>query len=102
MRKGFGIFFASGTRFASSSQALVPQEDCKTMNQQEIKRLAPEKRKKAILKSLSELTQKRDHLEEEIRQLCRLWDETITEIDGKKASQRLPLSGTESSTLSRN
>jgi hypothetical protein len=58
------------------------------MNYSEIKQLNPEERKKAILRTLSELTQQRDDLEREIRKLCKLWDETVSELDRRKASDR--------------
>ena len=57
------------------------------MKQKKIKELNPEERKKVILQLLGELTQRRDTLEEEIKQLCNLWDETVSELNGKGAAE---------------
>jgi len=55
------------------------------MKQKELKQLDPEKRKKVILGLLEELTQQRDELEAEIKQFCRLWDETVSEVNGRRS-----------------
>jgi hypothetical protein len=58
------------------------------MNHEEIKQLDLEQRKQAILDSLGELTQRRDDLEKQIRELCCLWDETVAELDREQAAKQ--------------
>ena len=58
------------------------------MRNENLQDLKPDKRKKLILQLLSDLTQRRDALEDEIRQLCRLWDETVAELNGNQSSER--------------
>ena len=62
------------------------------MNHNEIAQLDLEQRKQAILDSLGELTQQRDDVEKQIRQLCKLWDETVSELDRRRAAEESALS----------
>jgi hypothetical protein len=59
------------------------------MGKEKLQDLKPEKRKKLILQLLSDLTQRRDALEDEIRQLCRLWDETVAELNGNRSPSEI-------------
>ena len=70
-----------------TSFEVMVRERKKSMNQTNISSLNPTKRKEFILERLSELTRRRDELEDEIKRLCRLWDETVSELNGIKTPE---------------